>query len=94
MGSEGGEELGQYMGIEETGQIQLARIICSTVCPELNMPHVWYVDLYGMYILYAVDDHCCIVTVAVFHAYGTAAESISAILHASVYMLLFNMLLT
>ena len=33
--------------------------------------------MYGMYILYAVDDHCCIVTVAAFHAYGTASESIS-----------------
>ena len=84
MGSEGGEELGQYIGIEETGQIQLATIICSAVCPELNM-HAWY---------YAGNDHCYIVTVAVFHGYGTAAESISAILHASVYILLFNMLLT
>ena len=37
MGSEGGEELGQYTGIDKTGQIQLATIICSTVCPELNM---------------------------------------------------------
>ena len=37
MGSEGGEELGQYTGVEETGQIQLSIIICSTVCQELNM---------------------------------------------------------
>ena len=37
MGSEGGEELGQYIGIEGTGEIQLTIIICSTVCPELSM---------------------------------------------------------
>ena len=37
MGSEGGEELGQYTGIDKTGQIQLTTIICSTVCPELNV---------------------------------------------------------
>ena len=37
MGSEQGKELGQYIEIEETGQIQLSIIICSTVCQELNM---------------------------------------------------------
>ena len=37
MGSEGGKELGQYIGIEETGKIQLTTIICSTVYQELNM---------------------------------------------------------
>ena len=47
MGSEGGEELGQYTGIEETGEIQLTIIICSTVCPELNM-HACMVCIYYM----------------------------------------------
>ena len=37
MGSEQGKELGQYIGIEETGKIQLTIIICSTVCQELNV---------------------------------------------------------
>ena len=47
MGSEGGEELGQYTGIDKTGQIQLTTIICSTVCQELNM-HACMVCIYYM----------------------------------------------
>ena len=50
MGSEGWEELGEYIGIEETGQIQLATIICSAVCPELNM-HACMVCIYCMLLM-------------------------------------------
>ena len=57
MGSEGGEELGQYIGIEETGQIQLSTIICSTVCPELYK----HACMHGMLIcmVWYVYMICC-----------------------------------
>ena len=50
MGSEEEEELGQYIGIEETGQIQLTIIVCSAVCPELNM-HACMVCIYCMLLM-------------------------------------------